>query len=163
VSTPCRCNAAPHSRLAHAYPRAAATLASFVQRFCAATLMAIAMPAFAGDAAPTLLAAAADAGAAVFDVDGAPRKVAIGEAVPGVPWTLSAVRGERVVLAAQRRLDGRALTLELGVGEHVDAAKLDALEAAYAPQPRFETKISIDRSKGAKAPAAKPSTQPEKP
>lgn len=101
----------------------------------------------------TLLAAAADAGAAVFDVGGTQRKLVVGDALPGAPWTLAAVHDARVVLDAQRRLNGRRLQMELAVGGRVDPAALAALEAAEQPQPITEVTIRTEPRSGARKPA----------
>jgi hypothetical protein len=156
----CRTGRANRTVVARAQIRRAMKFASVIRRVA----IGIAVLAFAaGDAAAqapapaapplTLLAAAADAGAAVFDVGGAQRKLVVGDALPGAPWTLSAVRDARVVLDAQRRLNGRRLQMQLRVGERVDSAALAKLEAAQQPQPTTEVTVRTEPRSGARKPA----------
>ena len=159
----CHTGRANRTVVARAQIRRTMKFASVVRR----TAVGIALLAFAtghaaaqAPAAPTttappltLLAAAADAGAAVFDVGGAQRKLVVGDALPGAPWTLSAVRDARVVLDAQRRLNGRRLQMQLSVGERVDPAALAKLEAAQQPQPTTEITVRTEPRSGARKPA----------
>ena len=108
----------------------------------------------APDARPlTLLAAAADVGAAVFDGGGTQHKVVVGEALPGLPWTLAVVRDARVVLDAQRRYDGQRLSLELKIGERIDPAALAALDIAEPPLPTQDVQLRVETRHGARKPA----------
>jgi hypothetical protein len=129
-------------------------LGVFAPLVCAlAVLVANIAAAQAPDAKPlTLLAAAADAGAAVFDDGGTLHKIAVGDALPGLPWKLAAVRDARVVLDAQRRFDGQRLSLELAVGERVDPAALAALDAAQQPLQTYDIQLHAEPRHGARKP-----------
>lgn len=89
----------------------------------------------------TLVAAATDANAAVFDDGGALHRVKVGEKLPGLPLTLATVRDARVTLDADARLEGRRLSVTLAVGERVDPATLAALADAYRPVPITEVTV----------------------
>lgn len=157
----CRTGRANRTVVARAQVRRTVKFASFIRRAAiriAALAFAAGHAAAQAPAVPTappltLLAAAADAGAAVFDVGGAHRKLVVGDVLPGAPWTLSAVRDARVVLDAQRRLNGRRLQMQLSVGERVDAAALAKLEAAQQPQPTTEITVRTEPRSGARKPA----------
>jgi hypothetical protein len=51
--------------------------------------------------------------------------------LPGAKWRVTTVAADRVVLTAEKRLDGHPVVLSVAVGDRIDLA---ALDAAYARQ-----------------------------
>lgn len=49
--------------------------------------------------------------------------------LPGATWRVTAVAADRVVLTAEKRVDGHTVELSVAVGDRIDVA---ALDAAYA-------------------------------